>query len=161
MIASESDMLARDEGREHRAYPDPLSPYAVAARRGLATAGLSGAPWTIGEGHCGPEVHQGLIWTDAQIDAAKASDIAHARAACAAHFHPWFDTLNAPRQAVLVCMAFQMGIGGLLEFIRTLAAVRDQHFSLAADGMRNSAWGKQTPERVRRMAEQMASGSWT
>jgi len=33
------------------------------------------APWTIGVGHTGPEVHEGLEWTDAQVDAAYASDL--------------------------------------------------------------------------------------
>lgn len=165
MIRSAEDMTRRDEGREYKAYPDPLSPYAIAARKGLPTAGLNGAPWTIGEGHTGPEVHEGLVWDDFQIDAAKELDLAKAWTECMNHFSPWFSQLCAPRQAVLQMMAFQLGIGvpgesGLLEFVHTLAAVRDQHFDLAADGMRSSLWGKQTPERVGRMACQMATGNW-
>lgn len=63
------------EGREREAYPDPASPRAIARRKGLPTLGLSGAPWTIGTGHTGPEVCEGLVWTDAQIDAAEAADL--------------------------------------------------------------------------------------
>lgn len=56
------------------AYPDPASPLAVARRRAQPTAGLSGAPWTIGWGHTGPDVHDGLVWTQAQADAADEAD---------------------------------------------------------------------------------------
>jgi lysozyme len=55
------------------AYPDPASPRA----RGTGT---SGAPWTIGWGHTGPEVHEGLVWTQAQADAALLADMQRAEA---------------------------------------------------------------------------------
>jgi lysozyme len=44
------------------AYPDP---------------GSGGAPWTIGWGATGPDIHAGLIWTQAQADARLAQDLAH------------------------------------------------------------------------------------
>lgn len=138
-------MLERDEGREHSAYPDPLT---------------RGDPWTIGIGHTGPEVHQGLVWTDDQIDAAFASDVAIATKGCTDHFEPWFSLLSEPRQAVLIAMVFQMGITRLLAFVNTLGAVRDQHFALAANGMRASIWAHQTPKRAARMAYQMEMGEW-
>lgn len=50
------------EGREYKAYKDPLS--------------KDGLPITIGIGHTGPEVHMGLVWDDKQIDDAFAADIA-------------------------------------------------------------------------------------
>ena len=34
--------------------------------------------WTIGVGHTGPLVHSGLVWTEAQVDAALVLDIAKA-----------------------------------------------------------------------------------
>lgn len=52
--------LASEEGKVNRAYPDPAT---------------GGAPWTIGVGHTGPEVHPGLVWSDAEIDAALAHDL--------------------------------------------------------------------------------------
>ena len=33
--------------------------------------------WTIGVGHTGPEVHDGLVWTQAQADAQLAADLKH------------------------------------------------------------------------------------
>lgn len=133
------------EGRRNVAYPDPIS--------------KDGHPYTIGVGHCGPEVHQGLVWTDAQIDAALDADIAKARAGCEAAL-PWFGDLNEPRQAALIGMAFQMGVAGLLQFKMTLNSMRDSQWYTAEAHMLNSAWAKQTPERARRLARQVATGEW-
>ncbi|MFZ3404615.1 lysozyme [Aeromonas salmonicida] len=44
-----------------KAYPDPGS--------------KNGEPWTIGWGHTGPEVKPGLVWTQAQADAAFIEDL--------------------------------------------------------------------------------------
>ncbi len=143
-------MLEFEEGRVKKAYPDPLT---------------NGDPWTIGVGHTGPEVHQGLIWTDAQIDVALEEDCARAIAICKTL--GWFVMLDAShdfkstnaRQCVLVGMAFQMGTK-LLSFHHTLAAVRDEHWADAAAGMLDSDWARQTPGRARRMARQMETGQW-
>lgn len=45
-----------------KAYPDPGS--------------KDGNPWTIGLGHTGPEVRKGVVWTQAQADAALVADLA-------------------------------------------------------------------------------------
>ena len=51
-----------------KAYPDPGSPLAKALRAGKPTAGLSGAPWTIGWGDTGPDVVEGLVITSEESD---------------------------------------------------------------------------------------------
>jgi lysozyme len=139
------------EGWERCAYPDPLT---------------RGAPWTIGVGHCGPEVHEHLVWSDDLIGATLDADIAEKTAQCYAHF-PWFGTLNEQRQAVLIGMCFQMGMGkegplatGLLAFQQTLAAIRDERFAHAGECMRQSRWARQTPKRAARLAYQMETGQW-
>ena len=136
--------LIEFEGWKHEAYPDPLT---------------LGDPWTIGVGHCGPEVYRGLKWTDEQITLALAKDIAEKTAQVKKHI-PWFDRLNEPRQAVLIGMCFQLGIDGLLGFNRTLGSVRDERWADAANGMRASRWHTQTPRRVDRLAAQMETGEW-
>jgi lysozyme len=136
--------LKEFEGWEREAYPDPLT---------------KGDPWTIGVGHTGPEVHKGLVWTDEQIAQALEEDIAEKDGQCRWHF-PWYAGLNEPRQAVILGMCFQMGIGRLLQFKDTLAAVRDERFAHAAECMRRSLWARQTPKRVIRLARQMESGEW-
>lgn len=138
-----AQQIERFEGRRTQAYPDPLT---------------KGEPWTIGVGHTGPDVQQWTEWTDAEVDAALADDLAKARSAC--ETLPWFASLNEPRQAVLIGMAFQLGVAGMLAFTRTLAAIRDERFRDAAEHMRVSKWAQQTPRRVAVLAHQMATGEW-
>jgi lysozyme len=73
---------------------------------------------------------------------------------------PWFQNLDDARRGVLLNMAFQMGVEGLLGFERTLSLIRDGKYELAAHAMLQSKWAKQTPERAARMAEQIKSGLW-
>ena len=81
------------EGREYKAYPDPGS--------------KDGKPWTIGIGHTGAEVKEGLVWNDVQIDAAFAKD--------SAKFESEVNklvtvTLNQFQFDALVCIVFNIGI---------------------------------------------------
>lgn len=73
---------------------------------------------------------------------------------------PWVEKLNEPRQAVLIGMAFQMGLDGLLGFKNTLAMIKAGDYEGGGKGMLNSLWAKQTPARAKRMSEQMITGEW-
>lgn len=73
---------------------------------------------------------------------------------------PWFQNLDDARKGVLLNMAFQLGTEGLLGFKNTLAMIRDGHYEHAAGAMLNSKWATQTPERAKRMSEQMRTGQW-
>lgn len=76
------------------------------------------------------------------------------------HELPWFDRLSEPRKAVLIGMAFQMGLEGLLGFSNTLKYIERGQYGLAASNMLLSKWASQTPARAKRMAEQLDSGEW-
>lgn len=73
---------------------------------------------------------------------------------------PWYGQLDDARKGVLLNMAFQMGITGLLGFKNTLEMVRNGDYEGAARGMLNSKWAKQTPNRAHRLSRQMATGEW-
>ena len=73
---------------------------------------------------------------------------------------PWIGKLDPVRRGVLVNMAFQMGIDGLLGFKNTLAMVERGDYAGAARGMLNSLWAKQTPARANRLSVQMRTGEW-
>lgn len=73
---------------------------------------------------------------------------------------PWWRGLTESRQAVLIEMAFQMGVQGLLGFKNTLAHIQAERYRAAATNMLLSNWAKQTPARARRMAKQMETGDW-
>ena len=68
------------------AYPDPLSPLAIAMHAaGLVWAGkvpaqfagLSANPWTNGWGATGPGIELGTIWTQSQADQRLVADVAY------------------------------------------------------------------------------------
>lgn len=73
------------ESLELVAYPDPNSPLGAAcANRGLVMRKyrnvpnweqMHGDPWTIGWGHTGPDVFEGLVWSQGLAERAFAADI--------------------------------------------------------------------------------------
>lgn len=72
---------------------------------------------------------------------------------------PWSLQMSETRQIVLASMVFQMGIGSVQGFRRTLEAMKDGRYLDAARGMRESKWGRvDTPARAERMAALMEQG---
>lgn len=114
---------------------------------------------TIGYGHVDDTITPDTVWTLEKAEAVFEQDLAEKTAQVKRHIS-WFYRLNEPRQAVLVGMAFQLGIGGLLGFNNTLGDIRDERWHEAANGMLSSKWAKQTPRRVQRLARQMETGEW-
>ena len=141
--------LRRDEGLRLQAYPDPLS---------------GAEPWTIGYGHTGPEVHEGLAWTPAEAETALISDIARACERLDAHA-PWWRDLADARQDVLANLCFNMGwlnaagTHGLGTFQRTLDAIRAGRWQEAHDRLLASAWAREVGGRAVRLARQLMTGA--
>lgn len=175
--------VKRDEGRVgrstpqgfvHTAYPDPLS--ALAAwlrgdkRRTLKSprpAGLSGAPWTIGYGHTGPDVFEGLEWGEVQAQAALERDL-EAHNDTLARVAPWIANLDPVRRRVLQNMHFNLGwdnprtpkLEGLAGFVRTLGMIRSGDYATASAGMLASLWARQVGSRAARLAQEMKTGRY-
>jgi len=72
---------------------------------------------------------------------------------------PWVAKLDDVRQRVLVDMAFNLGLQGLLEFKRTLAAVQAGQYQQAATMMLQSRWAKQVGQRAERLSRMMVTGA--
>jgi lysozyme len=68
---------------------------------------------------------------------------------------PWWRELSEVRQRVVADMCFNLGIGGLLKFVNTLAAVKSGDYTAAASGMRASKWYSQVGVRGRRLVKMM------
>jgi len=157
--------LKRDEGLRLSAYPDPLSSRAKALAAGKPHSGLSGAPWTIGYGHTGPDVYMGLVWSEAKAGAVLAMDVATHNAVLA-RVLPWISRLDPVRRRVLQNMHFNMGWDnprtpkreGLAGFVNTLRAIEEGRYEDAADGMEASLWYRQTGDRAKRLVASMRSG---
>jgi lysozyme len=71
---------------------------------------------------------------------------------------PWVARLDDVRQRVLLDMAFNLGIVGLLNFKKTLAAVEAGQYQQAATMMLDSRWAGQVGQRAERLSRMMATG---
>lgn len=67
---------------------------------------------------------------------------------------------TAPRRAVLVNMAYNLGIDGLMGFPKLLAALSARDYDGAAREMLDSRWAMQVGARAQELARQMRVGSW-
>ncbi len=132
--------LIRDEGSVSHAYEDSL---------GFTTIGVGRLI----------DARRGGGLRDSEIDFLLHNDIEEKTAQVLAAL-PWASKLSEPRFAVLVNMAFQLGIGGLLKFKRALGSIEAGQYSEAAMEMVDSLWAQQTPERAKRLAKQMLTGEW-
>lgn len=145
-------MLRNEEGVKHQPYQDHLG------------------YWTIGVGHLIDERKGGSLpeWaqaeldltgrlSDASVDKLLEDDIIKVVNQLEDKIW-WSVNLDPVRYAVLLDMAFQMGINGLLGFKNTLAMIENDDYDRAADGMLNSLWARQTPKRARRRSQEMRTG---
>ena len=72
----------------------------------------------------------------------------------------FFNELDKVRADVLVNMAFNLGVNGLLNFKKMLAAMDDGYFTLAAAEMLDSKWAFQVGDRALELSEQMKTGEY-
>lgn len=140
-----TDMLARqlrgDEGVRKVAYQDHLG------------------FWTIGVGRLIDDRKPGAGLRDGEIEMLLRNDIMD-RVSQLSKRLPWFNDLDEARQGVLVNMAFQLGVDGLMGFRTTLDLIGKGRYTEASEQMLKSKWASQTPARAKRMAEQMKTGKW-
>jgi lysozyme len=127
--------LERDEGVRLKPYRDTVGKLTIGVGRNLDDVGIS-------------------------RDEARSlldNDVSRTMAELDSHL-PWWSSLDAVRQRVMVNMAFNMGIEGLLTFKNTLAAVKAGDYSAAAEKMLLSKWALQVGARARRLADMMSEG---
>ena len=140
LIAKATKQIKRHEGFVSNAYKDSLGYL------------------TIGYGRLIDKSKGGGI-TESEAEYLLANDVNGVYDSLMHHLS-CFTTLDAPRQAVLLNMAFQMGVHGLLQFKSTLNLIELGDYDAAADNMLKSLWASQTPNRAKEMATQMRTGQW-
>ena len=133
-LAMATPLIASDEGCRLQAYKD--------------TEGV----WTIGYGHA--HVEPDLCWTQAKVDAQLRRDLKDTIDQLD-RFLPSWRSLCDVRRYVLLSMAFEMGIRGLLGFGHALEAIRARQFGNASSLLLASKWASQVPHRARRLARMM------
>ena len=142
-MISETQLIERlvaDEGEVLHAYEDHL---------GYLTIGVG----RLIDKRCGGGI------TQEESRYLLRNDIRRIVAQCETRFE-WWDSLDSARQQVIVCMAFQLGINGVANFKKMVAAIKVRDFDEAARQMIDSNWHRQTRDRCERMAEIMRTGVW-
>ena len=71
---------------------------------------------------------------------------------------PWWSKLNAARQAVLLDMAFNLGVDGLMKFKKTLSLIERGDYASASKEMLNSVWAAQVKRRAADLSLIMQTG---
>ena len=71
---------------------------------------------------------------------------------------PWVQNLDEVRQRVLLDMAFNLGLAGLLGFKNTLATIKAGDYQKAAAMMLDSKWAGQVGQRAQRLSRMMSTG---
>ena len=91
-----SALVEKSEGDVLKAYPDPAT---------------GGAPWTIGYGHTGPEVHPGMRITQQEADAYLEQDLCRVGQQISKVVHV---ELSQDEFDALVCFVYNIGIGNFM-----------------------------------------------
>lgn len=71
---------------------------------------------------------------------------------------PLYSQVDEVRRRVLCNMAFNMGVGGLMDFQKMWGAIAEKDWNRAASEMTDSAWAKQVGARATRLVTQMVTG---
>lgn len=144
--------LILDEGMKLLAHRDSRGLLIIGVGRNLDSNPLSANEVSV-IGHDGRE----LPITKEQACILMVSDILTARTALDKHL-PWWKNLDEVRRRVLIHMAFNLGIKGLMGFKQTLSMTRAGKYDTAADCMLQSIWASQMPKRASRLASMMRTG---
>lgn len=143
--------LRRDEGEKLKSYKDSLGYWTIGIGTLIDPAkGANPAPF-------GKDLRNGGTITKEQSSQLFQAELDHKIEELDRRL-PWWRKLDAVRQRIIVNMAYQLGVSGLLGFKNTLAMVQAGNYAGAAKGMMNSLWAKQTPNRAKRLAVMMETG---
>lgn len=112
--------------------------------------------WTIGVGHLIDKRKGGGLSNNA-MDFILNEDIDKKYAGLIDSL-PWVKNLDDARQNVLLNMSFNMGVAGLLKFIKTLDYIKHGQYARASKEMLNSTWAEQVGDRAKRLSKIMETG---
>ncbi len=131
---STESILRTEEGKSLKLYPDS---------RGITTIGIG---YNIQARGLPDDIVEELFRRDLIALRANAEKI------------PEYTALDIVRRGVVERMVFQMGVDGVMAFIRFRAALALKDYATAYAELLNSAWQQQTPARCRREAQRILRG---
>ena len=161
--------LGRHEGFRQWSYPDPLSDlhkrfprlkWGYAPAKELVAAvdksfsdWKQGSPWTVGYGFTDGVTEDSIMF---QITAERKLEqkILEVDSALESLLS-WYKATPFVVKTVLINMAFNLGLKGLLEFKNTLAYMKASNWKQAASNMRQSLWYKQVGSRAEELSKRI------
>lgn len=160
----------RHEGYRFYAYPDVIKPLFkrypnerwgfvpasdIIKKLGVSeeTATKDGAPWTVGHGFThGVNLHSTMT---REMSERKLEAYILELDRDLASILTWYKDATFITKTILINMAFNMGIEGLLTFKNTLRFIAERNYVQAAANMRASLWFRQTGTRASELARRM------
>ena len=141
-----SVIIAKEEGYREKPYYDHL---------GFPTVGYGRL---LGPKNADLYNYTGAIYESAEREWLKCHILHVKNAILASSIKDAYQNCDEVRQAVLISMAYQMGVDGLSRFKKTIGFIEQSLFDAAALEMIESRWADQTPARAERHADMMHSG---
>lgn len=168
MLQSKMDLDRHENFREY-AYPDPLSKLGrrypakkwgwgdKPAREIMAlipgAKEEDGKPWTYGFGftHC--------VTPDSRIHRIAAERMLESlileQNILLGEKLPWYKDASFVTKTVLIDMAFNLGLAGLLKFKNSLGYIKAKNYAKAADNLKLSLWYNQVGDRAKELVERI------
>ena len=131
------EMLIRQEGKRKFAYECTAGKISIGIGRNLEDRGLS----------------------DDEIMFMLRNDIEISSTELSKNFD-WFSSLNQARQDALISMHFNIGLGKLLQFEKTLKHLEDSNFNAASEEMLCSKWADQVGKRAIELSLMIRTGKY-
>ena len=73
---------------------------------------------------------------------------------------PWMATFSDVRISAMINFTFNVGIGTVKTFTKSIDALKKKDYNLAADMMLDSRWANQVGDRAIQITEQIRTGKW-
>lgn len=156
------EQLILHEGLILKPYKCPAGYWTIGVGRNLEAKGLTREEQCKILGQCGlskADVIEILKERGITKDEALfllASDVAAVQAALSKH--DWYSKLDEVRKKVVVDMAFNLGVDGILKFKKMIAALKRGDYEAATAEMVDSKWHRQVKERAIRLEKMMLTG---
>ena len=134
------EMLRKHEGVETHAYVDTVGKVTIGVGRNIDKNG-------------------GIGLSQREIDSLLASDVERVEAELSRAFE-WYDSLNDARKDAMMDMCFNMGLPRLSKFKKSLAAMSNRHYEIAAVEFLDSRWAVQVGQRAITISEMIRTGEY-
>ena len=134
------EMLRKHEGVETHAYVDTVGKVTIGVGRNIDKNG-------------------GIGLSQREIDYLLASDVERVEAELSRAFE-WYDSLNDARKDAMMDMCFNMGLPRLSKFKKSLAAMSNRHYEIAAVEFLDSRWAVQVGQRAITISEMIRTGEY-